>query len=232
LLGERWIAYHEALGGGIAKIPDYSWERVLKEKASNMTHILAFPYNGEADHETLAKHSITPNEHHFVRNHGGVPKCINHDEYTLTIEGLVKNPVTLKLKDLKDPKRFPQRKLAVTLQCAGTRRSEQIAEYPGDGDELINAPWTEGAISNAVYTGVSLKKVLKIASGGITLDPKVAHCEFFGADTYFKKNHLYNYAVSIPYSKVRHDDVILAWEMNGEVSLVVQLVEDERECVI
>ena len=28
----------------------------------------------------------------------------------------------------------------VTIQCSGTRRIEQIHEYPGDGDELINAP--------------------------------------------------------------------------------------------
>lgn len=36
--------------------------------------------------------------------------------------------------------------MTVTLQCSGTRRIEQIAEYPGDGDELINAPWGEGAM--------------------------------------------------------------------------------------
>jgi sulfite oxidase len=199
-------------------MPDYSWEKVKAEKAANMTHVLAFPYNGEANHEDLHNDPITPNEHHFVRNHGGVPKCIDVDQYTLTVEGLVHNPVKLTLAELKDLNRFPQRKMAITLQCAGTRRMEQVAEYPGDGDELLNAPWSEGAISNSVYTGVSLKKVLKIACGGITVDPKKAHCELFGADTYFKKGELYNYGVSIPYSKVRHDDVLLAWEMNGEVS--------------
>ena len=31
--------------------------------------------------------------------------------------------------------------MTVTIQCAGTRRIEQIAQYPGAGDELINAPW-------------------------------------------------------------------------------------------
>lgn len=39
-----------------------------------------------------------------------------------------------------------QVELTVTLQCSGTRRIEQIAEYPGDGDELINAPWGEGVM--------------------------------------------------------------------------------------
>jgi sulfite oxidase len=37
----------------------------------------------------------------------------------------------------------------------------------------------------AVYRGVALKKVLKIACGGVK--PECAHLEFLGADTYFKK---------------------------------------------
>jgi sulfite oxidase len=40
--------------------------------------------------------------------------------------------------------------------------------------------------------------------------------EFFGADTYFKKGQVYNYAVSVPTRKVKVNEVMLAWEMNGE----------------
>jgi sulfite oxidase len=90
---------------------------------------------------------------------------------------------------------------------------EQIHEYPGDGDELINAPvgnadralvrrprltslqWGEGAIGTARWTGVSLKKVIK-ACGGLKQGAK--HLEFIGAETYFKKGQVYNYAVSVP----------------------------------
>lgn len=32
----------------------------------------------------------------------------------------------------------------------------------------------------------------------------------------FKKNKAFNYAVSVPYTKVRINEVILAYEMNGE----------------
>ena len=65
---------------------------------------------------------------------------------------------------------------------------------------VINAPWGEGAMyvypflrlhityaacsGTAVYRGVPLKKVLKIACGGIL--PECKHLEFIGADTYFK----------------------------------------------
>lgn len=43
------------------------------------------------------------------------------------------------------------------------------------------------------------------------------HLEFIGADTYFKKLHVFNYAVSVPRRKVQADnEVLLAWEMNGK----------------
>jgi len=65
-----------------------------------------------------------------------------------------------------------------------------------------------------VYRGVPLKKVLKIACGGV--HPECQHLEFIGADTYFKKNNVFNYAVSVPWRKVRaNEEVLLAWEMNG-----------------
>lgn len=106
--------------------------------------------------------------------------------------------------------------MVATLQCSGTRRIEQIAQYPGDGDELINAPWGEGAIGTARWTGVSLKKVIKHCGGLADKGAGDKHLEFFGADTYFKKGEAYNYVVSVPWRKVRANEVLLAWEMNGE----------------
>lgn len=44
------------------------------------------------------------------------------------------------MKELQDENIFPRQSNVVTIQCSGTRRIEQIKEYPGDGDELINAP--------------------------------------------------------------------------------------------
>ncbi|OBZ69032.1 Sulfite oxidase [Grifola frondosa] len=210
LIGHRWKEYHEALG--LKSIVDFSWETVLKEKPG-MIHLLDFPYNGETPRIPLLENKITDNKWHFVRNHGGIPD-IDEDAFELEIGGLVNNPVKLSMKDLKDASRFPHCEVTVTLQCSGTRRIEQIREYPGDGDELINAPWGEGAIGTAVYRGVPLKKVLKIACGGIK--PEAQHLEFIGADTYFKKGNVFNYAVSVPWRKVRqNEEVLLAWEMNG-----------------
>lgn len=57
-------------------------------------------------------------------------------------------------------------------------------EYAGEGDEMINAPWAEGAIGTASWTGVSLKKVIKHCGG---LLDGAKHLELYGADTYFKQ---------------------------------------------
>ena len=89
--------------------------------------------------DRLIKTPLTRNEDHFVRNHGGIPTC-KEDDYFLDIGGMVNEPKRLTMKELKDESIFPRQSNIVTLQCSGTRRVEQINEYPGDGDELINAP--------------------------------------------------------------------------------------------
>ncbi|KAL9059374.1 MAG: hypothetical protein Q9162_001243 [Coniocarpon cinnabarinum] len=210
LEGVRWKQYHDALG--LSGLYKQSWESVLKEKTPEMTHLLQFPYNGESPRKTLVNEVITPNEEFFVRNHGGIP-YIDKDAWFVDVEGLVKNPRRLTLADLQDESKFPRMSVVSTIQCSGTRRIEQINTYPGDGDELINAPWGEGAIGNARWTGVSLKKVIKHC-GGLAEGGK--HLEFFGADTYYKKMAMQNYVVSIPWRKVKIHEAMLAWEMNGQ----------------
>lgn len=71
----------------------------------------------------------------------------------------------------------------------------------------------EGAIGTAKWVGVSLKKIIKDCGG---LIGGAKHLEFYGAETYFKANEVMNYLVSVPWSKVKANEVILAWEMNGE----------------
>ncbi|KAL6710310.1 hypothetical protein ACN47E_009256 [Coniothyrium glycines] len=212
LEGVRWKYYHYAMGSTLKDIPDISWKYVQKEKSEDMIHVLQFPYNGESPRERLVQTEITRNKDHFVRNHGGIPE-IDPARYFFEVEGLVNQPKKITLAELQDESKFPRLKKTITLQCSGTRRIEQIHDYPGDGDELINAPWGEGAIGTATYVGVSMKKVIKYCGG---LKDGGKHLEFFGADTYFKKGHVYNYAVSVPCRKMKVNEVMLVWEMNGE----------------
>lgn len=204
--------WHHALGGELDSVPDDSWTIVLREKHPDMLHLLQFPYNGEPPKRLVTSKAITPNPLHFVRNHGGIP-LIEKDKFSLELDGLVANPKSYTLDDLMDESRFPRMEKFVTMQCSGTRRIEQISLYAGQGDEVPQAPWAEGAIGTARYVGISLKKVIKDCGGLIN---GAKHLEFYGAETYFKANEAMNYVVSVPWSKVKANEVILAWEMNGE----------------
>lgn len=129
-----------------------------------------------------------------MRNDGGIPD-IDPSKFFLELDGLVKNPMKLSLADLQNEELFPRQTSLVTIQCSGTRRIEQIAEYAGEGDEMINAPWSEGAIGTAVWTGVSLKRIIKHC-GGLIDGGK--HLELYGAETYFKQVCLFpKYAVNL-----------------------------------
>ncbi|KAK5224401.1 hypothetical protein LTR72_004182 [Exophiala xenobiotica] len=212
LEGVRWKMWHKAIGGPLTSVPEESWLRVVQEKHPDMLHLLQFPYNGEPPKRLVTAKPVTPNPLHFIRNHGGIPD-IDADKWELKLDGLVKKPRTFSLADLQNEEIFPRMEKLVTIQCSGTRRIEQIQLYAGEGDEMINAPWAEGAIGTARYVGVSLKKVIK-QCGGMADGGK--HLEFYGADTYFKQNEVQNYLVSVPWSKVKANEVMLAWEMNGE----------------
>jgi sulfite oxidase len=181
--GERWKLWHKAVGGPLTAVPEESWLRVVEEKHPDMLHLLEFPYNGEPPKRLVTAKPITPNPLHFVRNHGGIPD-IDASKFFLQLDGLVKNPQALTLAGLQNESVFPRQTHIVTIQCSGTRRIEQINEYAGEGDEMINAPWAEGAIGTAKWTGVSLKRVIKHC-GGLVDDAK--HLELYGCETYFKQ---------------------------------------------
>lgn len=212
LPGTRYKMYHQAVGGELTKVAEDSWSCVLREKHPDMLHLLAFPYNGEPPKRLVTDKDVTPNSLHFVRNHGGIP-MIKKEDYSFVVDGMVNKPQTFTLDDLMDETQFKRIQKTVTIQCSGTRRIEQILLYPGQGDEIPQAPWAEGAIGSARYEGVSLKQVIK-KCGGLIDGGK--HLELYGADTYFKDDEAMNYVVSVPWSKVKINEVMLAWSMNGE----------------
>ncbi|OAL25416.1 hypothetical protein AYO20_10450 [Fonsecaea nubica] len=212
LPGTHWKMWHHAVGGELTDVPEDSWKTVLREKHPEMLHLLQFPYNGEPPKRLVTDKAVTPNSLHFVRNHGGIP-LIDKDKWRLDLDGLVKNLRTFTFDDITDESKFPRIEKFVTMQCSGTRRIEQISLYAGQGDEVPQAPWAEGAIGTAKYLGINLKDVIE-ACGGLVKPAK--HLELYGAETYFKDNEVMNYVVSVPWSKVKYDEVLLCWEMNGE----------------
>jgi sulfite oxidase len=163
------------------------------------------PMNAETP-PALLHTPLTPNELFFVRNHLPVPN-IKAEDYKLEIGGDGLRQVKLSLSDLKE--KFPRYSVTSVVQCSGNRRSEvgRVGTVRGLG-------WTTGAIGNAVWSGARLRDVLDYAG----LDPKTLkanHILFEGLD----KDMISPYEVSIPIDKAlsEYGDVLLAYEMNGEV---------------
>jgi len=163
----------------------------------------AEPFNGGPGPDALLSSFVTPNELFFVRNHGGVPQ-VDPAAWRLTVDGLVDNPLTLSLADLR---RFSRRAVGATLQCAGNRRTEMMAVSPIPNE----LPWGAEAISHAEWSGVPLREVLAAAG------PKAGalHAAFLGLDETERHGHRFCFGGSIPLDKAFNPEVLLADTMNG-----------------
>ena len=101
---------------------------------------------------------ITPNDEFYITTYSSDVPEVNPDTFSLKIEGLVEKPYSLSLKELealKDKTEF------VTLTCIGN---------PVGGD----------AISNALWEGVTLRKIIERSA------PKdgIVKTVFYAADGY------------------------------------------------
>ncbi len=166
------------------------------------------PYNAEPPLPKLIENWITPVNSFFVRSHGNVP-ALDVKELTLTVDGLVDKPLTLKVADLIE--RFPAATATATLTCAGNRRSEFAAIKKVGGVQ-----WDAGAVGNAEWQGVRLADVLKAA--GVQADAK--HVWFEGRDQITEKNVTFPFGGSIPLDKAlaagATGSTLLATRMNGQ----------------
>ena len=171
------------------------------------------PFNAEAPLSTLGERWITPLESFYVRSNGAVP-ALNVRDFTLTVEGLVEKPLTLKVGELIE--RFPSVKSIATLTCAGNRR----IEFAATTKKASGLPWVSGAMGNAEWAGVRLSDVLKLAG----VKPGSKHVWFDGLDQVVEKTETISFGGSIPLDKAMADTMsapgtLLATHMNGRVLL-------------
>jgi len=146
--------------------------------------------------------ALTPNDLFFVRWHMPlIPTYINPNKFSIHINGEVEKEIKISLKALKTE--FEQVELTAVLQCGGNNRT---AFKPTAG----GIQWGVGAMGCARWKGVRLKDVLKKAG----LKKEAAWIGFNGLEKAVYSETA-NFVRELNLEEL-HDDIIIAYEMNGE----------------
>jgi len=150
--------------------------------------------------------AFTPNEAFYVRWHlDGIPNAVDLKEWKLQIEGNVNKPLALTLPDLMQ--KFKPVSLAAVNQCSGNSRSRLLPRVPG-------GQWGNGAMGNAMWTGVRLRELLDMAgvkSGSLQVQFQGLETgqgpAGLGSNLFLKSLDLKNPVL---------DECLVAYLMNGE----------------
>lgn len=155
---------------------------------------------------------VTPNQLHYVRNHGTVP-FLQWETHKLEVGNDTQNGEYREVKqfsmdDIRD--KFPYINIQVALACDGNRRKELNMIRRSKGFN-----WGSGAVSCAYWKGCLVRDILE--ASGLKLEKqanKIWWVHFEGSDDL----QMGKYATSIPFEYVmdQANDVILAYEMNNQ----------------
>jgi DMSO/TMAO reductase YedYZ molybdopterin-dependent catalytic subunit len=150
---------------------------------------------------------LTPNEQFYTRCHFPIPK-VEVASWRLKVEGAVERPLELTHAELLQ---LPTRSAPVLLECAGNGRSFLVPKAKG-------VPWELGAVNTAEWTGVPLAVLLQKAG----LRDTAVDVVLEGADAGELKTEprpagKIHFARSLPVTKARQPEVLLAYRMNGRV---------------
>ncbi len=171
-----------------------------KAMSNHMRIMTEKPLNAET-HVKRLRSWITPNDVFFDRNQGQIPDApVSLDNWRLVVGGEVNTPLEL---DFEQIRKMPKAIVANTLECSGNSRSLLKVKASGN-------PWTVGGVGNAVWGGVWLRDVLKLAG----LPDHAAHVSFEGMDTPMGKAGI-KFIRSIPMDKAMAS-TLLAYDMNGD----------------
>ncbi len=159
--------------------------------------------------ETPRQHflnAFTPNESFFVRWHlETLPNAVDLKEWRLHVDGKIEKPLTLSLPDLFE--RFETVSVAAVNQCSGNSRSRFQPRVAG-------GQWGNGAMGNALWTGVKLREILdaaKVKAGSLQVQfeglDRGKGPEGFGSNRFMKSLDLTNPII---------DEAIVAYSMNNK----------------
>ena len=145
----------------------------------------------------------TGNAVFFVRYHLPVIPRVDTTGWRLQIGGpSAQRSLALSLPELKNS--FPHVSVAAVNQCSGNRRGLFSPRVPG-------VQWRNGAMGNALWTGVRLRDVLQKA--GVAAD--ALEVVFNGADTPVLPATP-DFVKSLPIDRALDENTLIALEMNSQ----------------
>jgi sulfane dehydrogenase subunit SoxC len=147
------------------------------------------------------RYDVTPAGMHYLLIHFDVPE-VPAGQWTVSVRGRVRNPLTLSLADLQRREIVTRR---IVMECAGNGRA-RFTPRP------LSQPWLFEAVGNAEWTGTPLAPILEEAG----LERDVVDLVFTGADHGIQGDEEQDYQRSLSVADAGHPDVMLAWEMNGQ----------------
>jgi DMSO/TMAO reductase YedYZ molybdopterin-dependent catalytic subunit len=156
----------------------------------------------ETPMEVFDRSIFTPNDQFYVRWHwADIPNEIDVNRFQLTVHGHVNRTMSLSLDAILA---LPQMELAAVNQCSGNSRGYFQPR-------IFGAQWSNGAMGNARWTGVSLKAVLNRAG----VKAGALQVRFSGMDEAVLPEAP-KFMKSLAIDHARDGEVMIAYAMNGE----------------
>lgn len=157
----------------------------------------------ETPFEVFDQGVFTPNDQFYVRWHWAViPTDIDIGKFSLTVRGHVNQTLSLSLNDILHG--LPSVRLSAVNQCSGNSRGFFQPRVPG-------GEWANGAMGNALWTGVRLRDVLDRAG----VKPGAVQVRLKGLDEPVVPDAPH-FMKSLDIDHARDGEVMIAYAMNGE----------------
>jgi DMSO/TMAO reductase YedYZ molybdopterin-dependent catalytic subunit len=157
----------------------------------------------ETPFEVFDKGVFTPNDQFYVRWHWAlIPTDIDVGKFSLTVRGHVNQTLSLSLDDILHG--LPSVQLSAVNQCSGNSRGFFQPRVTG-------GEWANGAMGNALWTGIRLKDVLDKAG----VKPGAVQVRFKGLDEPVVADAPH-FMKSLDIDHARDGEVMIAYAMNGE----------------
>jgi sulfane dehydrogenase subunit SoxC len=147
------------------------------------------------------RYPLTPVGLHYLLTHYDIP-AVDPLEWRLVVGGKVARPRVLSLEDVRGR---PAIEVTATMECAGNGRA-WLAPRP------FSQPWLDEAVGTACWRGAPLRPLLEECG----VDDDAVEVVFTGLDRGTENGVEQDFARSLPLAEARRDEVVLAYEVNGQ----------------